>query len=82
VETSIHEATTQTKVRWENDIKNDLIEIKLNDWRICIQHRNKWKGISEKAKLSIYEAAAHDEGEEEYCACTENFSIYFVLKNE
>jgi hypothetical protein len=25
-------------------------EMKLNDWRICIQDRNKWKGIVDKAK--------------------------------
>jgi hypothetical protein len=50
VETNIDGTTRQTKVRWENDIKNDLKEIKLNDWRICIQDRNKWKRIIEKAK--------------------------------
>jgi hypothetical protein len=38
------------KLRWENDIKNDLKEMKLNDWRICIQDRNKWESIVEKAK--------------------------------
>jgi hypothetical protein len=38
------------KLRWENDIKNDLKEMKLNNWRICIQDRNKWKRIVEKAK--------------------------------
>jgi hypothetical protein len=31
----------RTKLRWENDIKNDLKEMKLNNWRICIQDRNK-----------------------------------------
>jgi hypothetical protein len=29
---------------------NDLKEMKLHDWRICIQDRNKQKGIVEKAK--------------------------------
>jgi hypothetical protein len=38
------------KFRWENDKKNDLKEMKLNNWRICIQDRNKWKSIVEKAK--------------------------------
>jgi hypothetical protein len=38
------------KLRWENDIKNDLKEMKLNDWRICIQERKEWKRIIEKAK--------------------------------
>jgi hypothetical protein len=38
------------KFRRENDIKNDLKEMKLNDWRIRIQDRNKWERIVEKAK--------------------------------
>jgi hypothetical protein len=37
------------KRRWENEIKNDLKDMKLNDWRICIQDRNKLKGKTEKA---------------------------------
>jgi hypothetical protein len=37
-------------LRWENDIKNDLKEMKLNNWRICIQNRSKWKRTVEKAK--------------------------------
>jgi hypothetical protein len=38
------------KLRWENDIKNDLKEMNLNNWRICIQDRNRWKRTVEKAK--------------------------------
>jgi hypothetical protein len=38
------------KLWWENDIKSDLKEMKLHDWRICIQDRNKWKRIVEKFK--------------------------------
>jgi hypothetical protein len=38
------------KLRWENNIKNDLKEMKLNNWRICIQDRNRWKTIVEKAE--------------------------------
>jgi hypothetical protein len=37
------------KLRWENDIKNDLKEMKLSNWRIFIQGRNKWEMIVEKA---------------------------------
>jgi hypothetical protein len=29
------------KLRWENYIRNYLKEMKLNNWRICIQDRNK-----------------------------------------
>jgi hypothetical protein len=38
------------KLRWKNVIKNDLKEIKLNNWRIFIRDRNKWKRIVEKTK--------------------------------
>jgi hypothetical protein len=38
------------RLRWENGVKNYLKEMKLNDWRICIQDRNKWKTIVEKTK--------------------------------
>jgi hypothetical protein len=41
---------SRPKLRWENDIRNDLKEMKVNNWRICIQDRNKWKRIGEKAK--------------------------------
>jgi hypothetical protein len=38
------------KLRWENDIKNDLKEMKSNNWRICIRDKNKCKRIVQKAK--------------------------------
>jgi hypothetical protein len=38
------------KLRRENDIKNDLKEMKLNNWKIYIQDRNKLKRIVDKAK--------------------------------
>jgi hypothetical protein len=58
------------KLIWENDIKNDLKETKLNNWRICIQDRNRWKGIVERPSLSIHEVAAPDEGEEVILRCS------------
>jgi hypothetical protein len=41
---------SRPKLGWENYIKNDVKEMKLNTWRICVQDRNKWKRIVEKAK--------------------------------
>jgi hypothetical protein len=38
------------KNRWENDVKNDLSIMKIHNWKDCIQDRQKWKGIAEKAK--------------------------------
>jgi hypothetical protein len=28
---------------WENDVKDDLKEVEVSNWRICIQDRNRWK---------------------------------------
>ena len=56
------------KLMWENDIKEDLRIMKINDWTKCIQVRVKWK---EGPKLSNSEAVApgddddDDDGEEE-----------------
>jgi len=38
------------KVRWENDIKEDLRIMEINNWTKCIQDRVKWKEVVEKAK--------------------------------
>jgi hypothetical protein len=38
------------KLRRENDIKNNLKEMNLNNWSICIQDRNKLKRVIAKAK--------------------------------
>jgi len=38
------------KNRWEDDIINDIKNMKINDWTSCIQDRNKWKLYVEKAK--------------------------------
>jgi len=34
----------------ENDIKEDLRIMKINDWAKCIQDRIRWKEVVEKAK--------------------------------
>jgi hypothetical protein len=34
--------------RWEDDIRNDMIKLKIKNWTSCIQDRNKWKYV-EKA---------------------------------
>jgi len=35
---------------WENDIKEDLRIMKINNWKKCIQVRVKWTDVIEKAK--------------------------------
>jgi hypothetical protein len=36
------------KLRWEIDIRKGLGGMEVNNWRICIQDRNKLKSIVEK----------------------------------
>ena len=36
--------------RWEEDIRNDMKKLKINNWISCIQYRNKWKSYVERAK--------------------------------
>jgi len=38
------------KYRWEDNIKQDICQMKIKNWIACIQDRGKWKDIVEKAK--------------------------------
>lgn len=37
-------------IRWENDIKEDLRVMKINNWTECIQGHVKWKEVDEEDK--------------------------------
>jgi hypothetical protein len=41
------------KHRWEDDVKSDLANIIINDWKDCIRNRPKWKEFVERAKTSL-----------------------------
>jgi hypothetical protein len=36
--------------RWEDNIKQDICQMKIKNWIACIQDRGKWKEVTEKAK--------------------------------
>jgi hypothetical protein len=38
------------KIRWENDVKEDLRITKVNNYTKFVQNRVKWKGVVVKAK--------------------------------
>ena len=42
------------KNRWEDDVKNDLKNMRTNNWRDCIRNQHKWKVFIEKAKTSNF----------------------------
>jgi hypothetical protein len=41
------------KLRWEEDVRNDLKAMKVQNWKKLSQDRNKWKGIIEQAKTHV-----------------------------
>jgi hypothetical protein len=38
------------KYRWEDNIKQDIYQMKIKNWIACIQDRGKWKEVVEEAK--------------------------------
>jgi hypothetical protein len=39
--------------RWEGDVKNDVKNTRINNWKYCIRNRPKWNEVVEKAKISL-----------------------------
>ena len=35
---------------WEDNIKQDICQMKIKNWIACVQDRGKWKDVVEKAK--------------------------------
>jgi hypothetical protein len=42
------------KYRWEDNITQDICQIKIKNWITCVQDRGKWKKFVEKAKFSAW----------------------------
>jgi hypothetical protein len=38
------------KYRWKDNIKQDICQIKIKNWITCVQDREKWRQVDEKAK--------------------------------
>jgi ferredoxin-fold anticodon binding domain-containing protein len=41
------------KNRWEDDVKNNVKDMRINNWKDCIGNRPKWNEVVEKAKTSL-----------------------------
>jgi hypothetical protein len=52
------------KNRWEDDVRNDMKELKIKNWTSCIQDRNKWKLYVERDK-TLKEREEEEEEEDE-----------------
>jgi hypothetical protein len=38
------------KYRWEDNIKQDICQMKIKNWIACVRDRGKWKEVVEKAE--------------------------------
>ena len=50
METDVNKTIRRPKNRWEDDIRNDVKKLKINNWINCIQDCNNWKFYIEKGK--------------------------------
>jgi hypothetical protein len=41
------------KHRWKDDVKCDVANMRITDWKDCIRNRPKWKEFVEKVKTSL-----------------------------
>jgi len=48
LETDTCKLAGRPTIRWENDIKEDIRIMKINNWTECIHDRVKWKEVVEK----------------------------------
>jgi hypothetical protein len=39
----------RSKYKWEDNIKQDISQMKVKNWIACVQDREKWKDVVEKA---------------------------------
>jgi len=54
------------KYRWEDTIKQDICQLKIQNWISCVQDRGKWKDFVEKAEnLQLKEVQRLEEEEKE-----------------
>ena len=37
------------KYRWEENVKQDICQMKVKNWITCVQDRGKWKDVVQKA---------------------------------
>jgi hypothetical protein len=44
------------KYRWEDNIKQDICQMKIKNWIACVQDRGKWKEVTEKDKTRKFSA--------------------------
>jgi hypothetical protein len=53
------------KHRWEDDVKSDIANMRITNWKDCIRNRPKWKEFVEKTK-NFSEVVAPQEEEDSF----------------
>jgi hypothetical protein len=51
------------KYRWEDNIKQDICQMKVKNWIVCVQDREKWKEVVGKAETSTTKGSSAPEEE-------------------
>ena len=46
------------KYTWEDNIKQDICQMKIKNWIACVQDRAKWKDVVVKAKISTIKGSS------------------------
>jgi hypothetical protein len=49
------------KYRWEDNIKQDICQLKIKNLTACVQDRGQWKEVTEKTKTFNYEVQRLEE---------------------
>jgi len=50
---ALRRSLRRPKNRWADDVKSDIANMKITNWRDCIRNRPKWKEFVEKAETSL-----------------------------
>jgi hypothetical protein len=66
------------KTRWEDDVKADIMKMKVPNWKIIIKDRTKWKGVIEKTKLYVSFSVREEEDQDLLGIATENVSSFHI----
>jgi hypothetical protein len=48
------------QICWEDDVRKDILKLKVPNWKILVQDRRRWKELVERAKTLHKELQSHN----------------------
>jgi len=57
------------KYRWEDNIKQDICQMKIKNWIVCVQDRGKWEEVVGRPKLSTRKFSAWKKKKKSVVCC-------------